>query len=79
VFETHYAFLLQEPDGRVTSAHDVHREGLFSRATWLQLFREVGLVADLAPRTIEGEEYDAFVAVKEAPRGGRPGTRGRRP
>lgn len=63
VFETHYAFLLREPDGAVHSAHDVHREGLFPRATWLRLFGEVGLAARLAPRTIEGGEYDAFVAV----------------
>ncbi len=68
VFETHYAFLLREPDGRVTSAHDFHREGLFPRATWLRLFREVGLAA----RTIEGEEYDAFMASREAPRAQRP-------
>jgi SAM-dependent methyltransferase len=67
-FETHYAFLLREPDGAVISAHDVHREGLFPRATWLRLFREVGLAPELAPRTIEGEEYDAFVAPKEATR-----------
>ena len=72
VFETHYAFLLREPGGAVISAHDVHREGLFSRATWLRLFREVGLAAELAPRTIEGGEYDAFMATKEAPREGRP-------
>src|ERR687893_246461 len=72
VFETQYAFLLREPGGAVISAHDVHREGLFSRATWLRLFREVGLAAELAPRTIEGEEYDAFMATKGAPREGRP-------
>jgi len=66
-FETHYAFLLREPDGSVRSAHDVHREGLFPRATWLRLFREVGLAAMLAPRTIEGREYDAFIASKDAP------------
>ena len=72
VLETHYAFLLREPGGAVISAHDVHREGLFSRATWLRLFREVGLAAELAPRTIEGGEYDAFMATKEAPREGRP-------
>lgn len=71
-FETHYAFLLQEPGGAVRVAHDVHRGGLFPRATWLRLFREVGLAAELAPRTIEGEEYDAFLASKEAPREGRP-------
>ena len=61
-FETHYAFLLREPDGTVRAAHDVHREGLFPRATWLGLFREVGLAARLAPRTIDGSEYDAFIA-----------------
>ena len=71
-YETHYAFLLREPDGTVRSAHDVHREGLFPRATWLRLFREVGLDASLAPRTIEGKEYDAFMASGDASRGGRP-------
>jgi SAM-dependent methyltransferase len=71
-FETHYAFLLREPDGTVRSAHDVHREGLFPRATWLRLFREVGLAAELAPRTIEGEEYDAFIARRDTPGGSAP-------
>ncbi len=63
-YTVHYAFLLYEPDGGVRVAHDVHLEGLFSRATWLRLFDEVGLVATLVPRTIEGEEYDSFVAVR---------------
>ena len=65
-FETHYAFLLREPDGRVRAVHDVHREGLFGRATWLRLFREAGLAASLAPRTLEGEEYGSFVALRAA-------------
>lgn len=66
-FETHYAFLLREPDGAVRAAHDVHHEGLFPRATWLRLFSEVGLAATLAPRKIEGVEYDSFVAFRDAP------------
>lgn len=66
-FETHYAFLLREPDGSVRSAHDVHREGLFPRDTWLRLFEEAGLAARLVPRTIEGEDYDTFVALRDAP------------
>ena len=65
-FETHYAFLLREPNGSVRTAHDVHHEGLFGRATWLRLFGEVGLTATLAPRTIEGVEYDSFVARRDA-------------
>ncbi|MBA3424325.1 MAG: class I SAM-dependent methyltransferase, partial [Rubrobacter sp.] len=55
-YTVHYAFLLREPEGRMRVAHDVHLEGLFSRATWLRLFDEVGLAATLVPRTIEGEE-----------------------
>ena len=63
-YETHYAFLLGETDGTVRAVHDVHREGLFPRGTWLRLFREAGLVASLVPRTIEGVEYDSFVAFR---------------
>ncbi len=59
----HYAFMLRDVDGSVRVVHDVHREGVFPRATWLRLFREVGLDAELAPRTIGGREYDSFVAV----------------
>jgi SAM-dependent methyltransferase len=63
-YTVHYVFLLREPDGSMHVAHDVHREGLFPRATWLRLFRDVGLVAEIVPRTIEGETYDSFVAVR---------------
>ena len=66
-YDTHYAFLLREPDGSVRVEHDVHHEGLFSRETWLGLFREVGLDASLVPRKIEGEEYDSFIAFRVAP------------
>jgi SAM-dependent methyltransferase len=66
-YDTHYAFLLREPDGTVRAAHDVHREGLFPRATWLRLFREAGLAAKLAPRKIEGSDYDSFIALGDAP------------
>ena len=66
-FEAHYAFLLREPDGGVRAVHDVPREGLFARATWLRLSREAGHSAQLAPRKLEGEEYDSFLALREAP------------
>ncbi len=57
---------MREADGTVREVHDVHREGLFPRATWLRLFGEVGLAAELAPRKIEGVEYDSFVAFRDA-------------
>jgi SAM-dependent methyltransferase len=60
----HFALLLRERDGSVRCVHDVHHFGVFPRATWLRLFDEVGLDARLEPRTIEGTEYDTFVAIK---------------
>ena len=67
LYETHYAFLLRESDGIVRASHDVHREGLFPRATWLRLFGEVGFAVELVPREIEGVEYDSFIAFRDAP------------
>lgn len=63
---THFAMLLRERDGSVRCVHDEHRCGLFSRATWLRLFQEVGLDARLEPRTLEGTAYDTFVATKKS-------------
>lgn len=60
----HFALLLRERDGNVRSVHDTHYFGVFPRATWLQLFDEVGLSARIEPRTIEGKQYDTFVAIK---------------
>jgi SAM-dependent methyltransferase len=60
----HYAFMLRDVDETVRVVHDVHREGVFPRSTWLRLFHEVGLAAELAVRTIEGRDYDSFVAVR---------------
>ena len=44
-FRTAYAFILREADGSVTSAFDVHRLGLFSRAAWLAWLEEAGFTA----------------------------------
>ena len=38
-----YAFLLREPDGTTTVAHDRHIEGLFARQQWLGWFADAGL------------------------------------
>jgi len=60
----HFALLLRERDGSVRCVHDVHHFGVFSRATWLRLFDEVGLDARIESRTIEGTQYDTFIAIK---------------
>lgn len=64
VTPVHFALLLRQRDGSVRSVHDAHLDGLFPRATWLRLFQEVGLDARIEPRTIEGREYDTFIALK---------------
>jgi SAM-dependent methyltransferase len=66
-YTVHYAFLLRKLDGSVRTVHDVHRCGVFGRATWLRLFAEVGLSGTLAPRTIEGIVYDSFVGLRVVP------------
>jgi len=64
VCEVHYALLLREASGEVRSVHDLHREGVFLRETWLRLLREAGLEPRLEMRRLEEGDFDAFVAVK---------------
>jgi SAM-dependent methyltransferase len=42
---TTYAFVVRHPDGRVEVEGDVHHNGVFPRATWLQLLGEAGFAA----------------------------------
>jgi SAM-dependent methyltransferase len=61
-----YAFVLREGvDAHVE--HDRHVEGLFSRATWLEVLGEVGFQARAVPfehSEIEPGTHDLFVGVK---------------
>jgi len=43
---TDFALLLREADGTSRCRHERHRFGLFSRATWLALLRNVGFEAE---------------------------------
>jgi SAM-dependent methyltransferase len=65
-YDVHFALLLRERDGTVRSVHDVHREGLFPRATWMRLLDAAGLRGRLDTRVVEGLPYDVFVAHKVA-------------
>ena len=42
---TTYAFVVRHPDGRVEVEGDVHHNGVFPRATWLELLAEAGFTA----------------------------------
>ena len=60
-----YAYLLRSPDGTTRAEHDRHVEGLFSRASWLRLFSDVGFVARAVPfdhSELEPGSYEVFVA-----------------
>ena len=62
-----YAYLLREADGSVRVAHDRHLEGLFPRATWLQLLREAGFEPRAVPvelSELEPGSYEVFVASR---------------
>ena len=40
--QTEYSFVLRAANGRVTTAHESHRTGLFPEATWLRLLTDSG-------------------------------------
>ncbi|MCI0394274.1 MAG: class I SAM-dependent methyltransferase [Chloroflexi bacterium] len=61
VYTTDFAYLLREANGAVRAEHDRHICGLFPRATWLQLLRQVGFDPRIAPDPY-GREL--FLALK---------------
>jgi SAM-dependent methyltransferase len=44
-YETVYAFVLRDVDGTIDSVHEVHKNGLFARASWLAWLAEAGFDA----------------------------------
>jgi SAM-dependent methyltransferase len=61
-FDTAYAFLLRESDGRVHVELDLHRNGCFPRADWLRWIEEAGLT----PRIYEDPWHrDVFIGTKK--------------
>ncbi|HKV88798.1 MAG TPA: class I SAM-dependent methyltransferase [Candidatus Dormibacteraeota bacterium] len=58
-----FAILLRATSGEARVAHDRHRLGLFPRALWMRLLREVGF----KPRVLKDDEVrDAFLAQRPA-------------
>jgi hypothetical protein len=66
-YQVDYALLLREPDGTVRVRHDRHIEGLFARATWLELLTSV----DFDPIAVDDPEgRSIFVGRRSARRSG---------
>jgi SAM-dependent methyltransferase len=64
-----YAYLLRDGDGSVRVEHDRHVEGLFPRASWLRLLREVGFRPKVIPiehSEVEPGTLEVFAAAKPA-------------
>ena len=60
-FVTDFAILLREGRDDIRVRHDRHVEGLFPRATWLQLLRSVGFEPTVV---VDRWERDVFVGVR---------------
>jgi SAM-dependent methyltransferase len=56
-FITEYAFVFRDGE-RVTSAHDRHVEGLFSKDTWTRLLTRAGFEVELAERRLDEDVFD---------------------
>ncbi len=63
-YSVHLALLLHDRDGSVRVMHDVHKCGLFTRATWLRRIEAAGLVGRRGDLVFEGETHDVFIAQK---------------
>jgi SAM-dependent methyltransferase len=62
-----YVLVTRQPDGTVTTTHDRHVEGLFTRSTWEQLLTDAGFVVttpELNP--LVHEQQVAFVCLRPA-------------
>lgn len=57
---THYVFMLREGT-QVHVEHDVHEFGLFARADWLRLLREVGFAPQIR---VDAYNRDVFLALR---------------
>jgi SAM-dependent methyltransferase len=58
-YTVEYAFLLRDPSG-VRAVHDRHIEGLFPRATWLEILTGVGYRVELVDRPFDDTTTDAI-------------------
>jgi SAM-dependent methyltransferase len=61
-FEVHFVYMLRDARGRVRTRQDVHRFGLFPKATWLRVMREAGFKARCVDDPVL--RRDVFVGVK---------------
>ena len=59
-----FAILIRDRQGRIRVEHDRHTYGLFARADWRRLLREVGFVLKTPRAMLEGLGRDVFVGTR---------------
>jgi len=64
---TEYAFLLRDPSGTITLAHETHRTGLFPRDTWLRSLAETGFAPETIPEQTPGDRPPRELFVGRRP------------
>lgn len=67
--ETVYVFVLRDSDGTVDVVHEIHRTGLYPRATWLTLLRDTGFDATIVSTRADGATPVRDVFVGRRPSG----------
>lgn len=73
--DTIYTLVMRQADGTVESAHEVHTNAVFPRATWFELIAEVGFEAE--SRVVPVEDVAFGPATLEVFVGRRPAGEGR--
>ena len=61
-----FAILIRDRRGAVRVEHDRHHYGLFSRADWRRLLRDVGFVLRTPRATLDGLGRDFFVGSRQS-------------
>ena len=69
IFCVDYALLLRDGED-VTSVHDHHVEGLFSRARWIHLLESVGYRVEMVDRPFDDETTDEIFLCRRDPSSG---------
>jgi SAM-dependent methyltransferase len=65
--ECHFAYLIRDPKGRVRIEYDRHIMGIFPKATWMKLLKQVGFTVRVIPvdhSELEPNSYFALLGNK---------------
>jgi hypothetical protein len=65
--KVHYSFLIRDQDGTMRSHYELHRYGLFSRATWERLLAECGFDVEVVVEKTDEDRTPRLVFLGHKP------------